>query len=137
VEPINPNFNCKIFIFHIGNTGINQDKNGIYEATRKYWNITKEYRDVTEYEFAVGLINGISLGSYRLKEWVSSEFDDKDKYKFDGEEITDFRNFDWNKQIGGEAKGFWQRGQYLVVEFDGNGQFRYIRGCKNKQWFSC
>jgi hypothetical protein len=137
-KPVNPSYKCKIFIFSIGTIGMKRDKNNVYEATRKYWEIIDEYRDVTEYEFAVGLINGISIGSYRIKNWIYEKYGHKDKYKFDGEEIIDFLNLDWNKQIGGEAKGHWQFGRHLVVEFDGNGKFRYIKGSKNKQqWFCC
>jgi hypothetical protein len=134
-KPVNPSYKCKIFIFPIGTIGM--ERNNVYEATRKYWNIAEAYQDIEEYGFAVGLVNGISLGSYRIIRWIEQQVNDKIKYQFDGEEITDFLNLDWKKQIGGEAKGYWQRGGHLVVEFDGNGKFKYIRGSRNRQWFNC
>ena len=35
------------------------------------------------------------------------------------------------------AKGYYQRGNHLVVEFNGKGQFRIIRGCPNHDWTNC
>ena len=131
-NPINPNYSCKVFLFPIQNNvakGIS-----IYESTRRIWKVIEIYRNVSQYEFAVGLQNGLSLGSYRIKNWnYLSEYK---KCEFIGEEISDFKGFTWNAQIN-IAKGYWQRGNHFVVEFDGNGKFRLERPNTNNQWFNC
>ncbi|MFM9950009.1 MAG: hypothetical protein ACKV1O_18880, partial [Saprospiraceae bacterium] len=39
----------------------------------------------------------------------------------------------WIKIIN-STKGYWQRGNFLLVEFDGNSRFRFVRGSSNKDW---
>lgn len=131
-KPINPNFPCKVILFNISNT-ITEGKN-VYEATRAAWKITEKYRYVSEYEYVVGLQHGISLGGYRVTRWIRIPIND-DRYKFEGEEILEFKGFSWHTQINVNL-GYWQRGQHFIVEFDGNGQFRLIRPNDNK-WRSC
>jgi hypothetical protein len=131
-KPINPNRPCKIFVFPIQN---NIAKGySVYDSTRMWWKITEKYRDTSEYEFAVGLQRGISLGSFKIKEWIPNP--EETKCKFEGEEIPDFTGFSWYKQIGGEAKGYWLHGNHLVVEFDGKGNFR-IKRPNYEQWINC
>jgi len=130
LKPINPNFACRIFLFSIHN-GLLRENNDKYEATRKYWKISEKYRDVSEYEFAVGLVKGISLVSYRINKWICDS--ESKKYIFEGEEISEFEGFSWYKQINDK---YWLRGQHFVVEFDGKGKFNLIRPNKG-QWFDC
>jgi len=131
---VNPNFPCKVFLFNIGNTIT--ENNNAYEATRKWWKITNEYRDTSKYEFAVGLVKGISVGSYKLIRWQYNQ--DYKKSKFDADEYPDFIGYSWHKQIE-PAKGYFQYGNHLIVDFDGNGKFKILRGSpENKDiWFNC
>jgi hypothetical protein len=129
-KTVNPNHACMVFLFPIQNA---MKERSIYDSTRNAWKITDEYKDVLKYEFAVGLCSGYSEGAYRLKRW--KPIGDARKCEFDGEEITEFKGLTWNKQIE-EAKGYWQRGNHLVVEFDGKGNFRMIRPGKDK-WIEC
>ena len=128
-NPINPNKSCKIFIFSIGNA-ISGGKNE-YDATRRWWRITENYRNFSEYEFAVGLKNGISLGAYKINKWVYNQ--EYDKCEFKGVEINDFKGYSWYKQIN---VGCWKFGSHLVAEFDGNGKFKLLRPNK-PNWIDC
>ena len=57
------------------------------------------------------------------------------KHLFEGEKISDFANTNWRNILN--QTGYWQRGNYLVVEFDGKGQFRFLRGNQDKiKWLS-
>jgi len=128
-QPINPNRPCKVFIFHIGNAIAERET--VYNSTRCWWRITEQYRDFSDFEFAVGLKDRISLGSYKIKKWVFNA--DYGKCAFEGEEIPDLKGFTWVKQTN---VGYWNRGNHLVVEFDGNGKFRRLRP-KEDQWIDC
>ena len=130
--PINPGRPCRIFVFPIQNA-ITEGKD-IYDSTRGCWRITEKYRDVSVYEFAVGLQNGVSVGAYRIKQWSSVPEEDN-KGRFDGEEIAEFNGFTWHRQID-PVKGYWGYGNHLVVEFDGRGKFQLIRPEK-KLWYDC
>ena len=128
-NPINPTEPCKVFIFPIGNAiaaGASE-----YEGTRRWWRITEQYRDVSEYEFAVGLKDRISISAYKLKRWNYNP--DYGKCEFEGEEITELKGFSWYIQT---STGYWNHGNHLVVEFDGKGKFRRIRP-KEGEWINC
>lgn len=126
-----------VFVFPIQNE---LDK-GVdpYNATRKYWSIGKEYLK-TKPSFAVGLKNYISSACFQIKEWKKDK--SKGKYEFfekadsASEEIKELQNKNWNAIIS-KSLGYWQRGNFLIVEFDGKGKFRIIRGAKDKKWHEC
>jgi len=133
-RPINPNHSCKVFLFPIGN--FISERQDAYDATRKWWKIKDECRDTSEYEFAVGLVKGVSVGSYKLIRWKYDQ--EYQKYVFDADEYPDFIGFSWHKQIE-PAKGYYGYGNYLIIEFNGNGKFKILRGSKDnkEQWFNC
>jgi hypothetical protein len=57
------------------------------------------------------------------------------KHQFEGEEISDFANTNWHTILN--QTGYWQRGNYLVVELNGQGKFRFERGHQDKtKWLS-
>ena len=126
---INPTKPCKIFLFPIQNAL--SGGRSVYDATRHAWTITRNYKNVSEYEFAAGLEKGISKGSYRITEWIDLH---GNKCEFNGIEISDFTGFSWFKQIN---IGYWNYGNHLVVEFDGNGKFRLLRPNKENEWINC
>jgi hypothetical protein len=130
-SPISPSFPCKVFVFPIGK----MKRENIKEETRKYWNITKKYQDTTEYEYAVGVEKGYSVSAYKLTKWkLTKDVRYVGKYEFEGDEFPDFKGFSWKKQI--ETTGYWNHGNHLVVEFDGNGKFKLERPDK-PIWFDC
>jgi len=128
-EPINPNFACKIFLFPIHN--FLHDKENIYNTTRQFWKIAEKYQDTSEFQYAVGLEKGISLGAYKINKWIYDT--ERRKYKFEGEEISEFKGVSWHKQI---SHKYWLHGQHFIVEFDGKGRFKLIRPAK-EEWIDC
>ena len=106
----------------------------IYEATRRAWKgdkwLLKEPLGI-----AVGIENKISKGVFEIQSWYPSNKENH-RWEFEGKEIDDLLNFDWSKVID-KALGFWQRGNYLGVEFDGKSNFRFFYGNEDKQtWHS-
>lgn len=136
---VNPNLPySSVFLFLVQNAF--SERGNIYESTRGYWQLSKKYNNLTN-SFAVGIINNISKSSYKIDTWYKEEKYNKYAFESPGhpspEFHQEFMNKNWSKIIA-PAKGFWQRGQYLIVEFDGNGKFRIIRGLKESdKWFDC
>lgn len=132
-EFINPkNAYQKVFVFPVHNTL--KDNIPIYEATRRAWKSSKWFLKEPP-GIAVGIKSKISKGVFEIQSWHLLN-EEKNKWEFDGNEIDDLLNFDWSKIID-KASGFWQRGNYLGVEFDGKSNFRFFCGNKNKQtWYS-
>ena len=124
----------KVFIFPIHK--MLKQGASVYDATRKWWRVKKSLRE-RPFGIAVGVKDKISQGVFEISnDWYPSTKEDK-HWEFNGAETdaTDgLHNKDWSKIIN-KAIGYWQRGNYLVVEFDGKGKFRFIRGGgKNKGW---
>jgi hypothetical protein len=131
-NPINPNRPCKIFVF-----SIRRSYNGknVYDATRSAWKKIGKFLDITEYRYAVGVVNKYSLGSFKITEkWKLVQ---DNRYEFTGDEISEFTGFSWDKQIE-KAGGWWKYCNPLVVEFDGCGKFRLLLpGTKKDHWEDC
>ena len=136
---VNPSVPLKnVFIFPIHNAlfkGVNP-----YDATRSSWIISKNYRELDP-SFAVGLKSSISKGSFEILSWsgvtgtIRHEFIAKNHPT--PSDYQPLLNKNWNNVIA-MAKGFWQRGNFLVVEFDGNGKFRIVRGSQDSiTWYNC
>ena len=79
--------------------------------------------------YAVGVKNGISIGGFKVNEWEAHG----DKSAFNGSAVPELVNFNWKKIINSSI-GFWQRGNYLIVELDGTGRFRFIHGSRDRAW---
>lgn len=139
-EFVNPNLALEnVFIFPI-QTALANGRDP-YNATRSFWNISNPFRSLNS-TYAVGLKNSISKGSYRVLEWVPVT-GEKNKFEFTAEghpaplPFAELHNKNWNNVLS-VAKGYWQRGNYLIVEFDGKGKFRVKRGSKDQtNWYDC
>lgn len=118
----------KIFLFPAHNT-IANSPNNIYEATRASWKIAKRNR--VEGSYAVGIKGGISVGGYKISGWEGRG----EKQAFVGDEESALLNYDW-KYIISCSMGYWQRGNYLIAEFDGRGRFRVTHGRSEKEWLT-
>jgi hypothetical protein len=130
-NPINPKHPCKIFVFSIRKS---YNGNNVYDATRSAWQKIKNFIDISEYKYAVGVVNKYSLGSFKINDWKPVL---DNRYEFTGDEISEFTGFSWDKQIN-EAGGWWRFGGPLVVEFDGNGKFRLLLpGTMKDNWVDC
>jgi hypothetical protein len=118
-----------VFLFPIQNA-LADGKNE-YEATRGNWYVKKEYRNKNG--FAVGLNKGFSRGSFKITGWIPTE---DEKFKFEGKQYSPLENKHWNKILQ-RAAGYWKRGNYLIVKFDGKGKASIIRGAgEAKDWFA-
>lgn len=117
-----------VFLFPI-NRAVTQN-NTIYNSTRSWWAVSKILRSKTD-AVAVGIANGLSQGVFSINGWTKAPTGYK--YEFNGLPLVnnelDGRN--WLTVIR-SALGYWQRGNYLVVEFDGAGKFRFVRGSQDK-----
>jgi hypothetical protein len=128
-----------VFIFPIQNALVKGATP--YDATRYAWNVTLPYKSMKP-AFAVGLENSISVGSFEIDSWSNVIVNGQTKQEFKApnhpnpSDYQPLLNQNWNKVIA-IAKGFWQRGNYLVAEFDGKGKFRILRGSSDKTWHNC
>lgn len=136
--PVDPDVpHAAVFVFPIGNQ-LAAGRNP-YEATRSYWPVGDAFRQMHQ-PIAVGLDRGgISRGVYSVDHWDLVPGLARTKYEFVGAELANGANAllekNWRK-ITGNA-GNWLRGNWLAVEFDGNGRFRYLRGARDHAiWFS-
>jgi hypothetical protein len=111
-----------------------------YNATRSAWVISNNYRNLKP-SFAVGLKNSISKGSFEISSWSSVAGTNRHEFISNNHptpsDYLPLLNKNWNNVIA-MAKGFFQRGNYLIVEFDGNGKFRIVRGSQDSiTWYNC
>lgn len=127
----------RVFVFPI-NAFNNQTT--VYQATRTTWRVSGLYRKLSP-AYAVGLKHFISKGSFEIASWVPVH--ETGKYEFTSPDHPNpaphlpLLNKNWNNVLA-KAKGYWQQGNYLVVEFDGQGKFKIIRGTKDySTWHNC
>ena len=137
--PVNPDISMPfVFIFPIQNAI--QGNISIYDATRSAWKISSSNQS-NKPAFAVGLKNSISIGSFEIADW--NPISNSTRYEFTATDHPNpqpyqmLLNKNWNTVIAA-AKGYWQRGNPLLVEFDGNGRFRVLIGSQDKSsWHNC
>lgn len=127
-----------VFIFPIQNALMRGVKP--YNATRTTWLVSNFYQTVHN-AYAVGLKNSISKGSFQISSWSSVTGTNKQKFYSPGhpnpKDYQPLLNKNWNNVLA-VAKGFWQRGNYLIVTFNGKGQFKIIRGSRDTTtWHNC
>ena len=139
-EYVNPNFAIdNVFIFPIHNA-INSGASP-YNAIRSAWDVSRVNK-LLKPSYAVGLKNSISIGSFVISKWLTASID-SNKYEFQSPNHPSPLNFDallnknWTKVLD-KVKGFWQRGNYLIIEFNGQGQFKIKRGSQDiNTWHDC
>jgi hypothetical protein len=128
-----------VYVFHIGK--LISERENPYEATRKYWIVSKQNRNQLP-AYAVGLINKVSEGSYVIESWSdATEYDGRSEFSSPNHpnpiEYSPLAKKDWSRVINASL-GFYLHGGYLVVQFDGKGKFRIIRGSYDKKtWHNC
>jgi len=128
-EPVNPATPFeKVFIFPIHNSVRRQED--IYEATRYRWRVTEANRTTPAY--AVGINAAFSVGSFVIKAWTDLG---NGRCEFIGAKEESLLNKSWSRIIN-RALGYWQRGNYLIVSFDGKGKARILRGSQDREPFS-
>lgn len=123
----------KVLLFPAPRKQKNKD---VYERCRRSWKVTKKHRDLgseAQATHAVAIVGGVSIGAYRVTKWNKL---DEGKWEFEGQPLPDLEKLNWRTVIE-PAMGYWQRGNYLIVEFDGMGQFRIVRGSRKRAWIPC
>ncbi|TQK03437.1 hypothetical protein FBX97_5005 [Herbaspirillum sp. SJZ107] len=123
----------KILLFPAQRRQKNKD---VYERCRRSWKVAKKHRAIGTEEqasHAVAIVGGVSVGAYRITKWNRLE---DDKWEFEGIPHAELEKLNWRTIIK-PAMGYWQRGNYLIVEFDGAGLFRIVRGSRKRLWMSC
>lgn len=131
--PIDPSGSYSaVFIFPIHNA-IAEGKN-VYDATRMAWRVSDENQNL-QGALAVGLNEGVSRGVFTIERWQRAQA--SGKHEFCGQQLneSELLNKRWLSVLS-SARGYWQRGNYLIVEFDGKHQFRFIRGARDSSWFA-
>ena len=107
-----------------------------YDAVRHAWKVPDELQRKKN-ALAVGLSNSDCKIVCKIDEWHQLKQIKPKVWEFTGTLLDDheLQNRDW-RNVWEKAKGYWQRGNYLVVEFDGAHHVRYLRGLENKViWF--
>lgn len=106
-----------------------------YDATRRAW-VPPANALLLEVDFAVGLSRGISRGVFADLVWLEDE-QMVGRRRFEASELDEHPLLyrDWTRVIEAQ-RGYWGYGNYLIVEFDGVGRFRFIRP-ENLAWQNC
>lgn len=123
----------KVLLFPAPRKQKNKD---VYERCRRSWKVTRKHRDLgsaVQSTYAVAIVGGVSAGAYRVTKWNKLE---EGKWEFEGQPHPDLEKLNWRTVIA-PAMGYWQRGNYLIIEFNGTGQFRIVRGSSKRAWISC
>ena len=112
-----------------------------YDATRMYWKLGQQWRVHGAITHAVGLINGISKTAYEVDSWaVTGNAQNAGKYEFiapmhpNAITVNSLVGLNWRNVLRGV--GYWLHGNPIILEFDGRGKFRILRGGAT-DWQSC
>lgn len=133
--------NRPIFLFNIANgvsdrrTKYPDDGSDLYlEATCQFWNVAKKCRAL-ERALAVGCINGITRTAVKIERWEQIS---KTRWEIVPHSITeemqdlDALTFQNVSAILDHCKGYWQRGNFLVIRIDDNNDIAVLRGSRNR-----
>ncbi|WP_156209715.1 GIY-YIG nuclease family protein [Pseudorhodobacter wandonensis] len=129
-----------IFIFNIDRGVADRRKNypddgsDLYkEATCQFWNVSAKYRSL-EGAIAIGCINGITRAAVDIEGWkqVSDTRWEIVPHSF-ANATQHLNNLTYKKvsTIVDHCKGFWQRGNFLVIRIDNNANITVLRGSGN------
>jgi hypothetical protein len=130
-SPVNPTTAyTAIFVFPVHNAL--SEREDLYAATRAAWLVSADKRTLRDAK-AVALAGGISRGVFEIQSWKSSNIFEG-KFEFVGNFLNnhELEHKNW-LAITTAARGFWQRGNYLIVTFDGHGKFKFLHGSSDKE----
>ncbi|MDT8328664.1 MAG: hypothetical protein RQ750_14985 [Roseovarius sp.] len=129
-----------IFFFNIANgvsdrrTEYRDDGPDLYlEATCQFWNVAAKYRALKG-ALAIGCINGITRTAVEIEGWKqvsetrweiipSPSAGTQDLYPLTFKNVS---------AIVDHCKGFWQRGNFLVIRIDDDATISVLRGSPNR-----
>jgi hypothetical protein len=131
-----------IFFFNIANgvsdrrTKYPDDGPDLYtEATCQFWNVTDKYRAL-EGALAIGCINGITRTAVEIKGWKqesATRWEIVPHSSDGGMHSLNTLTFKNVSAIVDHCKGFWQRGNFLVIRIDDNTGISVLRGSSNRR----
>jgi hypothetical protein len=136
--PVSPGMALsRVFVFQI-QKAVQDSTRSLYEATRGDWVVTEPQRGTTDQPVAVGVVDGISRFVSTVESWAPRPPGGR-TFAFSGQPLEGhalaYRSF---VNVLAPAKGFLMRGGgYAIVEFDGHGRFRCLRGSSDKEWRAC
>jgi hypothetical protein len=122
LPPVDPHRSYKaVFVLPVSKT-INTEPS-VYEATRRSWKVSRENRQI-DGALAVALTEGVSHAVFSIEKWTPYD----EKFEFTGQRLEghELEARSWGAVIK-PVSGFFRYGNYLIVEFLGRGQFRFIR----------
>ena len=121
----------QVYIFN--SNADTHDSDVLYASVRGDWTVSKANLDRVP-AFAVALSKGVSKQVYKIEAWEPSG----NKFRFLGkpaDSLTgDLVHKNWSSILG-LTSGYWIRGQYLIINFNGSGQFQFARGLASDTWF--
>lgn len=126
--PVNPtNHYPTVFLFPVHNELNNVDS---YNATRRAWKVSETFRNMTN-AIAVGLAGGIAQGVFSIENW-QPDLLEPGKYAFSGHALNDpdLVNRNYSSIVNG--CDHWKFGNYIVIEFNGQGGYRFFKGQVDK-----
>ena len=126
-----------IFVFNI-NKGVAarrqrypDDGPDLYiEATCQFWNVSAAYRAL-ENAIAIGCINGISRTAVMIDTWnqeSETRWEIVPRRSLEGTQDLSALIYKNVSAIVDHCKGFWQRGNFLVIRIDDNANITVLRG---------
>ena len=127
----------KVFVFQIQNAL--GDQREPYDAIRGDWRVNSSNRDLAVPVLAVGVKDGISRIVCDVQEWFERPSGNR-KYAFKGEVLASHELLSKSfVNALSPSRGFLMYGGgYTILEFDGNGGFRCLRGSSDStQWHRC
>jgi len=135
--PVYPKACARVFVFQIQNAV--GSAISLQQAVEGDWKVSEALRRVDDRPVAVGIVNGISRIALEVTGWQVYPVGSR-THRFAGQPLAtdDLLNKSF-VNITAPALGFLQYGGgYLVVEFDGRGKFRFLRGQRDKTtWHNC
>lgn len=134
--------NRPIFIFNISKgvaarrSKYPNDGPDLYtEATCQFWNVSAKYRAL-ENAIALGCINGISRTAVMIGGWSQeseTRWEIVPNKSLDGMQDLSALTYKNISAVVDHCKGFWQRGNFLVIRFDDNVNITVLRGSPDRQ----
>lgn len=131
--PVNPGQAFpRVLVFPI-QTALEQGRTP-YDAVRCCWKTNVDIREAGSDDpyYAVGLSRELSRVVCRIDSWHKTS-GNPNKYYFDGTVIDDSPLLDKNfSNVLAPVMGYWMRGNYVGVAFDGAGNFQITLGAKDR-----
>lgn len=130
-----------IFFFNIANgvserrTKYSDDSPKLYtEATCQFWNVTAKYRAL-ENAVGVGCINGITRTAVEIEGWKQvseTRWEIVPRSLAERTQNLNALTFKNVSAIVDHCKGYWQRGNFLVIRIDNNTDVAVLRGSRDR-----